>query len=56
MLDNEAKSVFDLRYDLKHKIKEEEKLRKKLKYHYQEADKKLEEFQIKYLNILKEEY
>ena len=53
MLNNEAKSVYDLRYELKQKIKEEEKLRKKLKHHYQETDKKLEDFHSKYVSILK---
>jgi hypothetical protein len=41
MLNNEAKSVYELRFELKQKIKDEEKLRKKLKNHYQETDKKL---------------
>lgn len=34
VLNNEAKSVFELRYELRQKIKEEEKLRRKLKSHY----------------------
>lgn len=56
MLNNETKSVYDLRFELKQKIREEEKLRKKLKHHYLETDKKLEDFQTKYISILKNEF